>query len=523
MEMHELIFVDDESIVRDGIRNCVPWGSNGFNLAGIFENGEEALSFIEKNTVDVVISDINMPKMDGLTLSRILAEKHPHTTVILLTGYDEFEYAQNAIKNKVREFLLKPITADELGSILDRIHKELSESKNREQQQKILMEKLKLSFPLLKERFLSQLVSGRLELQAIIRRKDFFQWEDLGGYYQILSIMLFEQCETFESLSILDFLSTLKEEGDEVFTDRNSTIIVLLQGTEQEKVQKRAQHIAETVFLQAEKLSLAKIYIGIGTAVSDIKRIEQSYNGAYAAADRAKVLGFSQIISKDEIDKKEKVSPVQFHSLETALGNSLKEGKRSQSLKALKNIMNFLRDHYVSPAEASYYFTRIHALFHFFLQDIDLFPANGEDLSPPAVFFESISRAENYFTTQLSIIENRISAHRHAIVASRIEKARTIIAQNFRDKNFSLQTMCNELFLSTSQFSVIFKEGTGQTFIEYLTAYRIGEAKKLLKTTDLLSYEIADAVGYSDPRYFSITFKKHTGFTPMEYRRNLEK
>ena len=103
---------------------------------------------------------------------------------------------------------------------------------------------------------------------------------------------------------------------------------------------------------------------------------------------------------------------------------------------------------------------------------------------------------------------------------SRIDRAKGIIRERFRESCFSLQDICDELYLSTSQFSLLFKEGTGQTFVEYLTACRVEEAKKLLAGTDMKGYEIAENVGYSDPRYFTIIFKKQTGMTAMEYRRS---
>ena len=110
--------MDDEAIVRDGIETCLRWEENGFTLAGIFENGEQAIRFIESSRADVVITDINMPKMDGLTFSRLLAERYPDIMVLLLTGYDEFEYAKEAVKNRVRDFLLKPVTPAQLEEVL---------------------------------------------------------------------------------------------------------------------------------------------------------------------------------------------------------------------------------------------------------------------------------------------------------------------------------------------------------------------------------------------------------------------
>jgi len=143
--MYKLIFVDDEAIVRDGISSCIPWGQNGFELAGLFEHGLQTLDFMKDHPVDVVISDINMPRMDGLALSRTIGEKYPDVMVLLLTGYDEFEYAQEAVKTKVREFLLKPITADELINVLSRIEGELDFLKEQKDRHKLMKDKLGIS------------------------------------------------------------------------------------------------------------------------------------------------------------------------------------------------------------------------------------------------------------------------------------------------------------------------------------------------------------------------------------------
>ena len=124
--------------------------------------------------------------------------------------------------------------------------------------------------------------------------------------------------------------------------------------------------------------------------------------------------------------------------------------------------------------------------------------------------FNRLDEAREFFLEQILNIEEQVRLRRKDAVHSRIDKARDIITRRYSDKKFSLQGICAELYLSTSQFSALFKEGTGHTFVEYLTEVRIDEAKKLLKTTDKLSYEIADDVGYQDPRYFSSIFKKVT-------------
>ena len=158
--MYKLIFVDDEDIVREGITSRIPWGENGFKLAGVFGDGRAALDFVQENEVDVILSDISMPRMDGLTLSREIADSHPRIQVLLLTGFEEFEYAQEAVHHRVKEFLLKPITAEELGNVLERTKGELDRLRYVEGEQERLRDLLDRSLPLLRERFFYSLASG---------------------------------------------------------------------------------------------------------------------------------------------------------------------------------------------------------------------------------------------------------------------------------------------------------------------------------------------------------------------------
>lgn len=349
--MFSLIFVDDEDIVREGIAKRIPWEQNGFRLSGVFSNSRDALDHIRKNKVDVVLSDISMPRMDGLTLSRIIAEQYPSIHVLLLTGFDEFEYAQKAIRYHVKDFLLKPITAAELGEVLERTRRELNRRS---------AESLPVQLP-------NNDSSAQNELHRQIR-----------------------------------FLSRELRTGT-----------------------------AETVQLAARNI---------------FTELEQ--------------------IPQPDI-------PVFTEKIQHCLEN--------------------------------------------FIQETGLEIPIGEF---NLLSFNNLDEFQSYLTGLIHEIEKTAEHRRNNGI--RIDKALDIITQRFTDKSFSLTDICSELSLSTSQFCTLFKEGTGQTFVEYLTGIRIDEARKLLKTTCMRSYEIADSVGYQDPRYFSSLFKKITGCTTIEYRRNLE-
>jgi YesN/AraC family two-component response regulator len=150
---------NDEPEIREGIRDTIPWESSGFMLMGACANGNEALSLIEQNLPDVLITDINMPFMDGLSLAERVLTLNPSTRVLIISGYDEFEYARKALKLQVYDYIVKPITPHEFKEILIRLKTNLDEERislNLEQLKKQLAE----SFPLLRERFLNQLILG---------------------------------------------------------------------------------------------------------------------------------------------------------------------------------------------------------------------------------------------------------------------------------------------------------------------------------------------------------------------------
>ena len=520
--MFRLIFVDDEAIIRNGISQVVPWGDNGFDLAGMFEHGQQALDFIKDNPVDVVITDINMPRMDGLTFSKILADQYPKIMVLLLTGYDDFEYARKAVKNQVREFLLKPITADELKEVLVSVKEELSQLKVQELKQEEMRLKLNQSFPLLKERFFNRLISGRLNSDNFLRRKEYFKWRDMEAFYQISLIGVPQVWDELDRITLHEFIKKLKLKTDEVFFNTNENLVLLFQGENVEKLEDRLIKKLEKIFLYAGNLDKELISAGCGEVVDNCMDLHRSYSGAQKAVDYSKVLGLTQILSIKNVRNTEQIIPETFQLMLENVHEQLKEGRKEQTVETMNLLFTYLEKHYISLDEVYSYCSRIHFLIYSFIIEMGILSSEDPFFPLQPTRYLSINEAREAYLKYVSEIEDRIDSRRNDIILSRVDKAKELISRKFNDGNFSLQVICSELFLSTSQFSFLFKEGTGQTFVEYLTAFRVEEAKKLLKSTDLRAYEIAEKVGYRDSRYFSLIFKKLTGLTAMEFRKRLE-
>ncbi len=518
--MYKIIFVDDEAIIRNGISRCVPWEELGFELSGVFEHGQDALSYIEDHPVDVVLSDINMPRMSGLELSKILGERFSRIVVILLTGYDDFEYAQAAIRNQVREFILKPITRDELSRVLKTIKAELDREGQQKREYELLQARVDQSFPLLKERYLRRLVSDSPAVSTLAERGEYYQWQDEGGWYQILMAAVPLSWSELDRMALVEYFEGQINPSDEVFTNRKGEIVVLAQREEQEELDAFVRALAEGGFDFSSGMEKSMVSLGCGVAVDSLSLLESSYKGACAALDYSRSLGLRQVVAIADLSDRKAPSMAILNRIQSEIVEHLKDGLADDSLQAFKRMMAYLEEHYQSSRQLSMVFIRLFSRIFAFVQDMDLdLPDESEGMGQ-LVQLETLVQGELFFEKLIRHIGDRISQRRNDVLLSRIDRARSIIQENYGDKNFSLQDICRELYLSTSQFSLLFKEGTEQTFVEYLTSVRIDEAKKLLASTDLKSYEVAERVGYSDPRYFSITFKKHCGMTAMEYRRS---
>ncbi len=537
--LYSLIFVDDEDIVREGITSRVNWGSNGFILAGVFEDGEKALEFMKEHPVDVLLSDISMPRMDGLTLSRIASEQFPRTMVLLLTGFEDFEYARSAIRNQVKEFLLKPITAEELEEVLQRTRQELNRLRSSEKEQQNMKKQLEDSLPLLKEQLFNDLIAGRsIPEESLQELED--EWENSGGCFSILLLRLPPLSAPGSRRILKKHIRQMLQKpcpglNPVVFSDREDNIVLLIKASTPSEMDSCAgRYISE---LRLSGTGRAAPAAGRGGSIRNIKNIRQSYLEALSAADhisfRTPAEGFSTAVcrSMEEIRLKPGFPETDFAAQARSLIKVLHKETLENALQILTDICRNIEESNMGSRESAEYLNRLEYLLDDFMEEIQLNktqvpeyrnPQSGQVPAQEQTTALTLSERKKLLENRIIHIEKQVSLRRQNTLLSRVDKACSIIQERYPDKNFNLTVLCGELCLGSSQCSALFKEGTGRTFVEYLTEVRVEAAKKLLKTTDLRSYEIADRVGYRDPRYFSSIFRKITGTTTTAYRQELE-
>jgi two-component system response regulator YesN len=533
--VYNILIVDDEATVRHSIINNTNWNSLGFDCVGDCENGSEAIEEIDKFQPDVVLTDIAMPYVDGLQLTKYILEKYPRIKVIILTGYDDFDYAQQAVKLKAYDFILKPITADELRKLLVKLKENLDEEIRKLQNISKIEKQVKESMPLLKERFLNRLVSGHPNEGNIENKLEYFDIHfntdkflvfivDVDDYGEFSTMQLSGVEDELVYYAVLNITEEIvsKYGSGTIFQNNNEKTIVILNDDNITDYKEKIIGMCEEIRQVIEKYLKLTVTIGVGRLCSGLNNISHSYNGAVTSLNYRFVQGKNHLINMYDIEGELNNNDKYNREYEKKIADAIKTGTVKETDEIISNIIAELKKSFSSIDKC---YINIHRLIIFIIDQlneigIDETEIFGKEINPITEFYslKTLGEFEQWFKIFCKKANRIITDKRDNYSRRQALKAEEYIKQNFMDENISLDSVCKHLLMSPSYFSAVFKSYTGETFIEYLTRVRMQQARVLLKTTDLKTYEVASKVGYSDPHYFGMIFKKTMGMTPTEFR-----
>lgn len=541
--MIKIFLVEDEAIIRKSIKNNLDWEKNGFLFAGEAADGKMALPMIQQAKPDIVITDIRMPFMDGLELSRILKKEMPEITIIILSGYGEFDYAREAIKIGVTEYLSKPITGEQLLEALNQVKKKiLKKRKQKEVAEEILQEK-EQNLRSRQYQFLGDLIRSRMPISELLEKGEELGLQLMAAAYNFMMLKIyFKESEKSE----VDYSGFRKEADDivEKSAKENKNIIIFRRATEGYVFMIKGQDVSEidqTIqrYLERFKETMKEhqdmdYFIGIGHPVTRIRDLAKSYDSTgkaftyQYAPDRDGVIFFDEIDAEKIEEKKESVpwdfGNVDFQKLNMDyLRNFLKNGNMDQVHQFVEEyIEGFGKSNMDSFMFCQYTLINLQMKVIHFMGEMGMNPQDLEnefqDYQTQITRILTSKKAIEYIEELLKAvlrIRNRNLLKKHSSV---IEEAQTFLLENYQNENLSLNVVASEVGLSSSHFSTIFKQETGSSFVEFLAQIRMEKAKELLRFTDKKVAEISYAIGYKDPHYFSYLFKKNQGCTPKEYR-----
>ncbi len=527
---YRFLIIDDEPVVREGIARNIDWPAHGFELVGACRDGREGMEAIEELHPDVVLTDICMPFVDGLELATFIAERYPGTKTILLTGYDEFEYAQEAVRLKVHDFLLKPITADELRAKLDSVRGEIDAERERQRRLELIRSQVAESLPLLRERLLNRLVRSGATTPDVGRKLALLELELPGPWF---AAVLCDADPSDEAESELSTIACQQAVADVAagwdaavwFATPSEQMVVIVSGTDDRDAESRALECAEAVSDRVARSLGMTISIGVGSAAAGIEGLPHTYRDARAALEHRLVLGPGQTITvRQARGEPAELVETPERALRKEFAGALATGARAPALSALDRLVEWYRGGECS-IESCY--AGMHRLLADALGTLDslgidsgTLPEIGRNPFGELERLKTLDEMRSWFCTLAACVWNHLDRRRDDASHAKAVAAERYIRDRHADSGLSLTQVCRELAVSKSCFSPLFKAHTGMTFVEYLTAVRMEHAKELLGVTDLLTYEIAERVGFNDPHYFSLTFRKQCGLSPTEYRQS---
>ncbi len=530
--MYKLLLVDDESEIREGLREVLDFAALGFEVVGEAGTGIEALRLAEALRPDLVITDIRMPLMDGLTMARQMSRELTTVRFIILSGYDEFEYARQAIEIPSMGYLLKPISADEFIHVLTEARVKLDEEFEKQRDLNRLQAHFHNSLPLLRQMVLSSLLSGEMDIDGALSAAQRYGMQLESPAY---ALALFRQphpakdakpaiddpeLRSFAVSNIAAEILTNKLRH-ELFHYSGMLAALLFLSDEKDGF----AHVVETLEEARQRIAYyvdCPILIGVSAPCSQLSGLPNGARQALSALNQSTLMGASQVLCITDMEPgSQGASAVDDHALHR-LAAGLKLGEERQAQESVRILLSACEQKQIGLQAYRAYLLEILMVFIRTARDLALYSAALEErqaelmerfmLCPPLDEAGAmLSALCGEFTS--AVRENRATT---SLLLS--ERAVAYLREHYMDDALTIEKLCKHLHVSASYFSALFKKETHKTFVQYLTEIRMERATQLLASSDLTTAQIAAAVGIGDPSYFSYTFRKHFGIPPSQVR-----
>lgn len=543
--MLKIFLAEDEVVVRETIKRMIPWEELGFELVGEAADGEMALPLLIRQQPDLLITDIKMPFMDGLTLARLAKKEIPGLKVVILSGYDDFNYAKQAIGIGVEDYLLKPITKNALIERLSEIRSRYEHEKTQKEYYEKFQREMQAYEKNSSRDFFEALVGGSMDMMEVYKRAEKLGLDIVAEAYNVL-IFTMNCDEDFSGQR--DEYSSWEAESLELlenfFAGHSSAMLfrsnifsygVLLKGQRETIEENTRACVDEIRKILSRQDGRREWFLAVGQSVERLSQIQKSYHTASRAFSQ-RYLYDENILYYDEMETMEHpggqaetednayLQKVDVNALNPAiLQKFLSNGLQEET-------ENFVKDYFYAigqePMESlvfrNYVILNVRFSVISFIKGLGCDTNEMESADTEEVLAESgknmesaIAYAKKMISQAIEIRDQNSGNKNRSILRTAVD----FIDSHYMDEEISLNTVANVANVSSNHFSTLFSQNMGQTFIEYLTTLRMNKAKELLRCTGMRSSEIAGEIGYKDAHYFSYLFKKTQGMTPSDYRK----
>ena len=546
--MLKIFLAEDEVVVRETIKRMIPWEELGFELVGEAADGEMALPLLIRQQPDLLITDIKMPFMDGLTLARLAKKEIPGLKVVILSGYDDFNYAKQAIGIGVEDYLLKPITKNALIERLSEIRSRYEHEKTQKEYYEKFQREMQAYEKNSSRDFFEALVGGSMDMMEVYKRAEKLGLDIVAEAYNVL-IFTMNCDEDFSGQR--DEYSSWEAESLELlenfFAGHSSAMLfrsnifsygVLLKGQRETIEENTRACVDEIRKILSRQDGRREWFLAVGQSVERLSQIQKSYHTASRAFSQRYlydeiILYYDEMETMEhpggqaEIEDNAYLQKVDVNALNPAiLQKFLSNGLQEEA-------ENFVKDYFYAigqePMESlvfrNYVILNVRFSVISFIKGLGCDTNEMESADTEEVLTESgksmesaIAYAENVISRAITLRDQNSGNKNRSILKTAVD----FIDSHYMEEDISLNTVANVANVSANHFSALFSQNMGQTFIEYLTSLRMNKAKELLRCTGMRSSEIAGEIGYKDAHYFSYLFKKTQGMTPSDYRKARE-
>lgn len=529
--MYNILIVDDNPYSIESIKENIDWKSLDANISGICYNGASALEILRNEKIDLIISDIEMPDIDGISMCKKALELNPSIKVLLISAYDKFEYAKSAVQMGVYDYIEKPIDFEYMSKKLsDAILLIQKEARNAK-----LLEK---SRPVLIERFYSELIHSDIKeaKYKLASYEDFLGLKLDYRFYVTMIIKIENAYEYKNATSIASYEMKLYDISDtisdccQVFDDYyllkeldHFTLIICQNSSSSEHISRVLYKIADEIIGKHEGSGL-NLILGIGNIVNDIWNLGLSYQSAKHALEYRFFFPQKNVFDAGEVlGRSFSLEPLKMIN-ENELITLICQRKEPE----IKSWLNTLKSDFSgNQLSKDLYFISIHSLLDKLLKFIYELNLDTADLQKSII--ETYSKLDSFSTTEdlFGWIEsiciaacNKVDASLTTYHSQLSHSVVEYINANYMNADLSLNELAKYANVSPSYLSAMFKKAEGISIIDCITNIRIDNACTLLQTTSLTLKEISQKCGYANQYYFSTAFKKKIGMSPSAYRDN---
>lgn len=538
--MIDIIIVDDENIIREGISNSIDWEKHDINVCGLAKDGSEALDLIELFMPSIIISDISMKDMDGLELLQIINQIYPNIKVILISGYKDFEYAREAVAHNAFAYLTKPIDDEQLvNKVLEakeKIEHRLNEIKINDN----IRKKLKENILILKDNFFRNLLEGKLRDKEEIQQRA--KMLEINLYYKqfITCILEYESNnmskkknvydQSFYKAAIMSYVEEYLSKSFKCYSfNLDNKIGLIICGDDINKELLIMQLIGARDWVNSNMGMI--LTTGVGSLCGNIERISISNRTANDAIQYRVVLGKNIVIDSDEKFEttKEKIAIDDFDNTlknnEDDVIFALKNGDMvlvKKIIKLMIESISLVLSNDIRQKERIMFLLTFYLVKIIYTLEIHKHKYYGNEnlMYKHLNTLKTLDNISLFVNSFMDEIVKEMMEKKNSRNSFLVNKALKYIKDSIYD-NISLVSIADKLQIHPNYLSKIFKVETDQSFTTHVIKCKMVEAKKLLKTTNYKVYEIADKLSYKDVAHFTRLFRKNFGVSPTEYRQLL--